>query len=249
PTYIYPVVPASAATLLKESGYEVIWSDGIAEGWTYQKWLDFVKQEKPDLIAMETKTPVVKKHWRIISDLKQLSTVNSVERRAESREHREKGKIFSSKLQAPSSPLVVLFGDHVTALPEESMRNSKVDFVLTGGDYDFLLLSLCNFLSAESREQRAEREKDSLEQGAESREKKTYLSAPSSKLSADLDHGIYYRHNGQIKNTGPFELNHDLNSLPFIDRALTKWQLYAYENGNYKRTPGTYIMSGRDCWH
>ncbi|MCK4326202.1 B12-binding domain-containing radical SAM protein, partial [bacterium] len=59
---------------------------------------------------------------------------------------------------------------------------------------------------------------------------------------------IWYRENGQTKNTGRFQLNHDLNSLPFIDRDLTKWQLYAYENGNYKRVPGTYIMSGRDCW-
>lgn len=31
PTYIYPIVPALAATLLKENGYEVVWSDGIAE--------------------------------------------------------------------------------------------------------------------------------------------------------------------------------------------------------------------------
>jgi anaerobic magnesium-protoporphyrin IX monomethyl ester cyclase len=30
PTYIYPVVPAQAATLLKEHGYEVLWDDGIA---------------------------------------------------------------------------------------------------------------------------------------------------------------------------------------------------------------------------
>ena len=33
-----------------------------------------------------------------------------------------------------------------------------------------------------------------------------------------------------------------------IDRELTKWRLYAYKNGNFKRTPGTYIMSARDCW-
>jgi len=36
--------------------------------------------------------------------------------------------------------------------------------------------------------------------------------------------------------------------LPFIDRDLTKWTLYAYKNGNYKKTPGTYLMAGRDCW-
>jgi hypothetical protein len=31
PTYIYPVVPAYAATLLDNAGYDVIWDDGIAE--------------------------------------------------------------------------------------------------------------------------------------------------------------------------------------------------------------------------
>lgn len=211
PSYIYPIVPASAATLLKNNGFEVIWNDAIAEKWTYNQWLDFVKEEKPDIIAMETKAPVVKQHWKIISDLKRLPTPNS-------------------------QLLTVLFGDHVTALPEESMQNSLVDFVLTGGNYDFLLLNLCKYL-AESGEQRAG-----------SREKKIKLYAPSSKLSASLEPGIYYRHNGQIKNTGLFKLNHDLNKLPFIDRDLTNWNLYAYENGNYKRVPGTYIMSGRDCW-
>ena len=39
-----------------------------------------------------------------------------------------------------------------------------------------------------------------------------------------------------------------LDDLPLIDRNLTKWQLYADKNGNYKYPPGTYIMSGRDCW-
>jgi len=65
----------------------------------------------------------------------------------------------------------------------------------------------------------------------------------------DLEPGIWLRRNGEIKNTGRFELKHDLNSLPCIHRDLTKWQLYAYKNGNYKRTPGTYTMVGRDCWY
>jgi radical SAM superfamily enzyme YgiQ (UPF0313 family) len=152
--------------------------------------------EKPDLIAFETKTPVVKQHWRIIDELK-LATRNWQLR-------------------------TVLFGDHVTALPEESFKNSKVDYVLTGGDYDFLLLNLCKWLRRTWDEGRGTKD--------------------------ELEPGIYYREGGQIKNTGKFQLNHDLNSLPFIDRDLTRWKLYAYKNGNYKRTPGTYITSGRDCW-
>jgi len=199
PTYIYPVVPAQAATLLKQAGYEVIWLDCIAEGISYQRFLEIVKEEKPDLIAMEAKTPVIKQEWQIINDLKKLQTT-------------------SHELRT------VLFGDHVTALPEESFANSSVDFVLTGGDYDFLLLNLCNTL------------------------KNSNLSSDFCFLASDLEPGIWYRDGEQIKNTGRFQLNHDLNSLPFIDRDLTKWRLYAYKNGNYRRRPGTYIMSGRDCW-
>ena len=186
PTYIYPVVPASAATLLKTDGYNVIWNDAIAEGWDYKKYQKFLIDEKPDLVAIETKTPVIKQHWAIIDDIKNIN---------------------------PGSK-VALFGDHVTAFPEESMLNSKVDYVLTGGDYDLLLFNLCNH----------------IENGA------------------NLEPGIWFRANGEIKNTGNFVLNHDLDTLPFIDRDLTKWQLYAYKNGNFKRTPGTYIMAGRDCW-
>ena len=199
PTYIYPVVPAQAATLLKQAGYEVIWRDCIAEGWGKEQFYQFIAKEKPDILAFETKTPVVQEHWQIINELKSLSTVNC-------------------KLST------ILFGDHVTALPEESFQNSQVDYVLTGGDYDFLLLNLCAILSESS------------------------LSTVNCQLSTKLEPGIYYRENGQVKNTGKFQLNHDLDSVPFIDRDLTNWKLYAFENGNYKRTPGTYIMSARDCW-
>lgn len=187
PTYIYPMVPAYAATLLKEAGYDVVWDDGIAEGKSYVQWLVDLKRNSPDLLMIETKTPVVKRHWRIIDDVKEV---------------------------APDAK-VVLVGDHVTALPRESMEDSKVDYVLEGGDYDFLLLNLVEYL-----EGRAE----------------------------GLEPGIWYREDGKIRSSGSFRLDHDLNSLPFIDRDLTGWWLYSEKNGNYKRTPGTYTMVGRDCW-
>jgi radical SAM superfamily enzyme YgiQ (UPF0313 family) len=122
PTYIYPMVPASMATLLSKKGYEVIWADGIAEEWSYDGFKAIVDQERPDLVVIETKTPVVKRHWKIIDDLK-----------------KQAAGVWDLK--------IALIGDHVTALPEESMKNSQVDFVVTGGDYDFLLLSLVNSLT------------------------------------------------------------------------------------------------------
>lgn len=200
PTFIYPVIPAWAATLLKRAGYQVVWLDGIAEKWSYQQWVAKVEEEKPDLIMMETKTPVVKRHWKVVADLKR---------------------------RLPNL-LIVLVGDHVTALPEESFENSLVDFVLTGGDYDFLLLNLVNHL----------KKGEKLEPGIWYR-KNSKLRIKSSKLQSKIKN---------YGNTGKFLLNHDLNKLPPIDRELTRWELYAYDNGNYKYLPGTYIMAGRDCW-
>ena len=186
PTYIYPMIPAYAATLLKKNGYQVSWDDGIAEELLLPEYMQRIAKEQPDIITIETKTPVIKTHWRLINDIK----------------------------EALPQTKVVLVGDHVTALPQESLESCQADYILTGGDYDFLLLNLCNHLSR----------------------------------GEELKPGIWYRDSGEIKKTGNFELNHDLNSLPLIDRELTKWWLYSEKNGNYKELPGTYTMVGRDCW-
>ena len=47
PTYIYPMVPASAATMLKVAGYETLWDDAIAEEKGYDRWLKEVAKESP----------------------------------------------------------------------------------------------------------------------------------------------------------------------------------------------------------
>lgn len=194
PTYIYPMLPGSAATLLKRRGFDVFWDDGIAEELSYTGWKERIVQARPAVIVIETKTPVVKRHWRIINELKEQA------------------------LQMGDWDLkIVLLGDHVTALPEESLLNSQVDYVIQGGDYDFILLSLCQYLRKDS--------------------------------NVLLEGGIWYREDGQIKNSGKYDLHkHSLDELPMIDRELTRWELYAYKNGNFKYTPGAYMMSGRDCW-
>lgn len=187
PSYLYPVVPAIAATLLKQNGFDVVWKDAIAEEWTETQFNRFFEYEKPDLVAIETKTPVIKRHWGIIRHLKQLSP----------------GTKFT------------LVGDHVTALPEESMRQCPdLDYVITGGDYDVTLLNLALHL----------------------------------RDGTDLVGGVWFRQGDRIGNTGSFQLTHDLNSLPFIDRDLTNWCVY--REYNFKRSPYTYVMAGRDCpWH
>ena len=111
PSFIYPMAAASAATLLASKGHEVVWDDGIAQRWTPERWRERLLAVKPDLIAMETKTPVVKQHWALSALLKE---------------------------QFPKL-WIALMGDHVTALPQETLERSRVDYVLTGGHYDLLL--------------------------------------------------------------------------------------------------------------
>ncbi len=164
------------------------WLDGIASGWSCDVFDARLAAFKPDIVLIETKTPVVEAHWEILKHLKGCN---------------------------PNVRLI-LVGDHVTALPEESFAHSPVDYILTGGDYDFLLVNLLAH----------------LEQGV------------------PLEPGVWRRdETGAVVTTGPFQLNHDLSRAPWIDRELTQWRLYAEKNGNFRRTPGTYIMSARDCWH
>ena len=188
PTYVYPMVPASAATLLKQEGHDVHWLDGIAEGLSEAEFEKQYAAIRSDLFLLETKTPVVKPTWRIVDKLKAL---------------------------VPSCK-IVLCGDHVTALPEESLAHSQADYILCGGDYDFSLRDLVR----------------SLESGA------------------PMPPGFWWRgEGGRLETSGKFCLSQNkLDDLPAIDRELTRWDLYSRENGNFRQTPGTYTMAGRDCW-
>lgn len=119
PSFIYPMVPASAATLLKINGFDVIWNDAIAEKLNFDEFVENFIKEKPDMVVFETKTPVVKQHWEIINKFKEI---------------------------APATKFI-LMGDHITALPYESFLNSKVDYCITGGHYDVSLLQLVKFIA------------------------------------------------------------------------------------------------------
>ena len=183
PTYIFPVVPATAATMLKKAGHEVLFLDGIAAELSPEVFDAKLAEFNPDLVVLETKTPVVKRHWKWVA------------------EHLPSGTDGGSGAPAPLPKDVkfLLVGDHVTALPEESIEKPGVWAVIPGGDWDFGLLDFV----------------------------------------AD----------GCPMGVRPFALRESLDGMPWIDRDLVHWELYAKKNGNFRRTPGTYVMSGRDCWH
>ena len=72
PTYIFPVVPATAATMLKKAGHEVLFLDGIAAELSPEEFDARLAAFKPDYVVIETKTPVVKRHWAWIERFAQV---------------------------------------------------------------------------------------------------------------------------------------------------------------------------------
>ncbi len=164
---IFPLVPGSLATILKNNDNNVLWLDAINKPLP-----DFEKQLfdfKPDFIFMETKAPIVKKYWEWINNCKL--------------------KFINCKF--------ALFGDHVSFFPEESLQKSKVDYVITGGDYDVAGAKLIAHL-----------------QGKGEMPKGVYY-------RCQMPDGRW-----EIKNSGEAELCNDLDSIPFIDRDLTDWNTY-----------------------
>lgn len=118
--FIFPVIMASAATMLKNAGHDVTWLDGPAEGLTWPEYYARLVELEPDLIVFEVKTPVVKRCWDVVNTIKLVkSCLNNTK--------------------------IAIVGDHVTSLPEETLLNCRVDYVLKGGDYDFSLLELSKF--------------------------------------------------------------------------------------------------------
>lgn len=110
---IFPCVMAWAATMLKQAGHDVVWYDGPAEGVTWEHQLKGLVAWQPDLVCWEVKTPSAPRAYLAVKALK----------------------------EALPSTIVVLVGDHVTALPQEALEATGA-IILTGGDYDFALQDL-----------------------------------------------------------------------------------------------------------
>jgi len=115
---LYPVVMATAATWLRNSAHQILWLDGITTRMSWKVFEETLFSFNPGIVVLEAKAPIMKRLWKLI----------------------DKWKVESGKWK------IVLVGDHVTYFPEESFKTSKVDFILTGGDYDFLLVSLVRHL-------------------------------------------------------------------------------------------------------
>lgn len=111
---IYPVVMATLATMLKTDGHEVLWLDGINARMSDEDFRKALSAFAPDAAVMETKAPIIRRHWEYVHSLKK--TLPRMK--------------------------IILCGDHVSFYPEESLESSEIDFAVSGGDYDFIIRDL-----------------------------------------------------------------------------------------------------------
>lgn len=116
--------------------------------------------------------------------------------------------------------VVVMTGYHSMRAPEETLRHSTTDIVLRSNHVDFVLSKLVPYVANHD----------------------------DWRMDLAVD-GLTFRDGrGQMRSTGAFRKVEPLEASPMIDRDLVQWKNYAYENGNFLQTPGTYATSViRDC--
>ncbi len=116
--------------------------------------------------------------------------------------------------------IVVMTGYHSMRMPGETLDLSATDIVLRSNHIDFVLRRLVPYIA----------EHDDW------------------RLTCDVE-GLHIRVDEKtVRDTGTFRRVEALDDSPDVDRDLVEWKRYAYENGNFLQTPGTYATSViRDC--
>ena len=129
---------------------------------------------------------------------------------------------LSSKIKKKlPDTILCLGGYHAMRMPQESLLNSSFDIILKSTNVDFVLLKLCDEIKKNNK-------------------KFENLNTP----------GISYKNfkTKDIIDNGSFKMVENLDASEIINRDLVKWKNYAFENGNFLQTPGTYASSViRDC--
>lgn len=119
PYYPFPFSLAYAAAVLKQEGFDTTLKDCIAEEAPREEFLKFFLKMNPDIIVAEVATASFYNDLEILKKAKELSP----------------------------DIKTILCGPHVSARPEEALKEPFVDFVLRG-EYEGVLRQLMHWLPA-----------------------------------------------------------------------------------------------------
>lgn len=117
----FPFNMAYAAAVLEKNNIEVSVIDAIALELTPDEFLNSVRKELPDLVVLESSTPSINNDY-----------------------------MYAEKIKEATNCFVAFVGNHVSALPEEVLKNKSIDFGLIG-EWDYTLLELAQQLATEKK--------------------------------------------------------------------------------------------------
>jgi len=116
-TFYYPYFLAYAAGASEKAGFEVKLIDAVANEWSREQTLNFVKEFAPDMVVIDTSTPSIYNDVEIGSRIKE----------------------FLPKTH------ITLVGTHPSNLPEETLKLGKIDSVCRG-EYDYTVRDIASAL-------------------------------------------------------------------------------------------------------
>jgi anaerobic magnesium-protoporphyrin IX monomethyl ester cyclase len=107
PTHIYPVIPATFITMMKDDGHQVFWLDAIAEHLSDAEFGKIIVEMMPDFMVFESNTMVFQRYAEVINGIKKnLPAIK-----------------------------IILTGEHVTAMPEHAKKECNADYFLMEGKW------------------------------------------------------------------------------------------------------------------
>lgn len=113
-TFYYPYYLAYGTGALEKNGFKVKLIDTVANNWTHEETINFVKQFKPDLTVIDTSTPSIKNDISIADKIKEV---------------------------LPNTHLC-LGGAHAGKIPDETFQMSdNIDSIIRK-EYDFTVVDL-----------------------------------------------------------------------------------------------------------
>lgn len=192
-TLYYPFFLAYATGVLEDAGFDVTLIDAPAAGLDRQATIGKIKLLKPDIVVCETSTPSIENDLEVIKELKGIEV-----------------------------PFVVAVGTHVSALPDEVLKENNYLDAIARREYEYTLRDLASRLKVGGRD-----------------------------VSLNGIDGISFNKAGKIFHNPDRNPIENLDDLPFVSRVYRdhlRQHINVYFYGANLH-PVVSILSGRGCIH
>lgn len=192
-TLYYPFFLAYATGVLEDKGFDVTLIDAPAAGLDRQATIERIKQLAPDLVVCETSTPSIENDMEVVKELKKAGV-----------------------------SFVVAVGTHVSALPDEVLKDNSFLDAVARCEYEYTIRDLAQKLADDGME-----------------------------ADLRWINGLSYRQGEVIRHNPERATIENLDELPFVSRVYRDHlrphiNSYFYGNTLY---PVVSILTGRGCPH